>query len=84
MLIKSMAGDFNVSIDKFEIEQGQLVMVGKMGVWEARTYLTPHDVLGFVGKLLSPSVLLYVLRLPYLLIRVKPKKRPASNGGEDE
>ena len=71
MLIRSMAGDFEISIDRFETEDGRLVMVGQMGVWAARTYISPRELVGVFGKLLRPTVLLYLLRLPYLAFSKK-------------
>ena len=84
MLIKSMAGDFEISIAGFETEGRHLVMIGKMGVWDARTYFTPRDLLALLGKLLSPSVLLYLMRLPYLCIRDGSSERKSSRGVADE
>lgn len=81
VLIKSPAGEFPIEIAKFETEDGYLVMVGKMGVWDARTYITARELLGVVGKLLSPVVLMYLVRLPFLLIRGTPETTGASNGG---
>jgi hypothetical protein len=66
VLIRSMAGDFEISINGFEVEKGRLVMVGRMGVWDARTYITPREVLKVFGKLLRPGVLFFILRLPFL------------------
>ena len=77
MLIKSLAGEFEVTISKFETENGQLVMVGSMGVWDARTYITAREVLRVVGKLLSPVVLLYLLKMPWLLLTHRPDKTNA-------
>ena len=82
MLIKSMAGDFEISIVRFETEDGHLVMVGKMGVWDARAYVTPRELVAVLGKLLNPAVLLYLLRLPYLLFAVKSSKPKTSEGDE--
>lgn len=65
MLIKSMAGDFEISIDRFETEDGYLVMTGKMGVWDAKTYITARELLVVFGKLLNPKVILYVLSVPF-------------------
>jgi hypothetical protein len=66
LLIKSPAGEFPITIERFEIDDGQLVIVGKMGVWDARTYVEPRDFLRIVGKLIfSPAVLLFALRAPF-------------------
>lgn len=70
MLIKSPAGEFPITIDRFEIEGSELVIVGKMGVWDARTHLTPRDFLHVARKLFfSPAVLLYALRAPFISSR---------------
>ncbi|MGB6536525.1 MAG: hypothetical protein WBF58_11255 [Xanthobacteraceae bacterium] len=66
MLIKSPAGEFPITIERFETDDGQLVIVGKMGVWDARTYVDARDFLRIVGKLIfSPAVLLFALRAPF-------------------
>ncbi len=84
MLIKSMAGDFEISIAGFETEGHHLVMIGKMGVWDARTYFAPRDLLALVSKLMSRSVLLYLLRLPYLFIREKSRESKSNRGVADD
>jgi len=67
LLIKSPAGEFPITIERFEIEGSELVIVGKMGVWDARTHLTPRDFLHVARKLFfSPAVLLYALRAPFV------------------
>lgn len=81
MLIKSPAGEFPIEIAKFETENGYLVMVGKMGVWDARTYITARELLGVFAKLLNPVVLMYFVRLPFLLFRGTPETTGASDGG---
>lgn len=66
LLIKSPAGEFPITIERFEVEDGDLVIVGKMGVWDARTYVGPRDFLRVMAKLiLSPAVLLFALRAPF-------------------
>ena len=72
MIIKSPAGEFPITIERFEIEAGDLVIVGRMGVWDARTHVPPRDFLAILSKLLfSPSVLLYAVRAPFLALRRK-------------
>lgn len=82
MLIRSMAGDFEISISGFEVEDERLVMVGRMGVWDARTYITPRELLTVFGKLLHPAVLLYVLRLPLLVFQRKVNE-PLNKQGDE-
>ena len=68
MLIKSPAGEFPITIERFEVEGSELVIVGKMGVWDARTHVGPRDFLSIIGKLfLSPAVLMYALKAPFIV-----------------
>jgi hypothetical protein len=70
LLIKSPAGEFPITIDKFQIEGAQLVIVGRMGVWDARTHVEAGEFLTLLGKLLlSPAVILFALKAPFLAMR---------------
>lgn len=70
MLIKSQAGEFEIGISKFELEGDDLVMIGAMGVWQARTHVTPRDAVAILRLLLtSAAVWAFVFKLPFLLIR---------------
>ena len=53
-MIKSPAGEFPIEIAKFETEDGYLVMVGEMGGWEVGGDITPGEMLGGLGHVLSP------------------------------
>lgn len=83
MLIRSMAGDFDISIGKIETEDGQMVVVGKMGVWDSRIYITPRELIGILAKLMRPSILFYILRLPFLALAKKSDK-PLGYGGNEQ
>ena len=74
MLIRSMAGDFEISIKGFEVKNGRLIMVGTMGVWDARTYITPRELVSVLAKLMRLSILFYILRLPFLAFARKPNE----------
>lgn len=70
MLIKSQAGDFEIGISNFEREGDDLVIIGAMGVWEARTHITPRDALLVLRKLLlSRAVWAYAMSFPLLLLK---------------
>ena len=69
MLIKSPAGEFPITIDRFEVESGELIIVGRMGVWDARTHVGAGEFLKLIGKLFfSPTVLFYTLKAPFLAV----------------
>jgi len=70
VLIKSQAGEFEIGITRFELEGNDLVMVGAMGVWEARTHITSTDALAMLRVLLtSGAVWTFVFKLPFLLMK---------------
>jgi hypothetical protein len=75
VLIKSPAGEFPITIEGFEIEGNELVIVGKMGVWDARTHLGARDFLKIMGKLMtSPAVLSFAAKAPFLARRARPSE----------
>ncbi len=75
MEIKSPAGEFTFDIESLEIENDDVVLVGKMGVWEARTHMSPDDVIKFarltVGNLLFWR---FVAKLPGHILRARRNK----------
>lgn len=74
MLIRSMAGDFEISIKEFGVKNGRLVMLGTMGVWDARTYFTPREVFSTLAKLLRPRILFYFFQIPFLAFTSGPNQ----------
>jgi hypothetical protein len=76
LIIRSPAGEFPITIDSFDTENGQLIIVGRMGVWDARTHVEAGEFLGLLAKLfLSPTVLLYAVKAPFLAFRGSRKSR---------
>lgn len=71
MEIRSPAGEFGFDIEALSIEKDEIVLRGKMGVWEAETHLTQQDFLKLLGLMVFKSAFwLFVLRLPrYALLR---------------
>ena len=65
MEIRSPAGEFGFDIEALSIEKDEIVLSGKMGVWEAETHLTQQDFLKLLGLMAFKSAFwLFVLRLP--------------------
>ena len=54
MRIVSGAGEFDVTISKVVLEDRSVVMIGKMGVWEARLVLTAGEALGLAKSMALP------------------------------
>jgi len=51
MRIKSRAGNFNMTIEDVGVENGELVMTGKMGVWSAKTMLSVDELREMIGTM---------------------------------
>jgi hypothetical protein len=79
LIIKSPAGEFPMTIERFEVDGTDLVIVGRMGVWDARTHVGAGEFLRLLGKLLlSPTVFVYSLKAPFLAWRRKPAPEPSA------
>jgi hypothetical protein len=51
MRIKSRAGNFNMTIEDVGVENGELIMTGKMGVWSAKTMLSVDELREMIGTM---------------------------------
>ncbi len=67
MKIESAAGEFEFRIETLRVAGTEVVLVGKMGVWEAETAMNRDDVLKLLRLTLgNPSFWSFSLRLlPY-------------------
>lgn len=70
MRIKSRAGNFNMSIDEVGTEDGELVLTGKMGVWQAKTYLSAAELDEMLAKIkISGSVIDFLALFGFRYLR---------------
>lgn len=69
MRVSSSAGTFETKVERIDIEQDQLVMVGKTGIWQSKTYFEPRELLKISLMMLKLKVFLYFLRLPLLFFK---------------
>ena len=65
MKVSSEAGDFDITVKEASVEGEFVVLTGQMGVWDSKIYMTPADLWKFTSIFLSPSVILYILKLPF-------------------
>ena len=67
MKIASAAGEFEFHIDDLRIAGTDVVLTGKMGVWEAETLMDRDDMLTLLRlTVCSPSFWVHALKLlPY-------------------
>jgi len=52
--VTSGAGEFDITISKVINEDRNVVMIGKMGYWEAKLTLTPKEALSLAKGILLP------------------------------
>ena len=70
MKIESAAGEFEFDISAMELNGRDVVLVGKMGVWEARTCVPEDELTRLLSMLLrSGAFWKLVPRLPMLLFK---------------
>lgn len=64
MKIDSAAGEFSFDLEKLDLREDGIVLIGKMGVWEAETTMTDADLRRIVGMVLrKPGAWGYLIRL---------------------
>jgi hypothetical protein len=63
-------------------EKNDLVMKGVlMGAWDSKIYIHPRELVKMLGMILKPSIIGYILSLPFILIR---NRRAASTRYQQE
>lgn len=80
MRVISGAGEFEITVEKVVAREGALVLVGTMGVWESETIIEPRDIVQMTRVSLRPRVLLFILSLPFRLLRRRGGEQPAGQG----
>jgi hypothetical protein len=58
-------GELEIMIEDLAVEDSNLVILGKLGVWRAKIAVPPPEVIMIMRLLFKPSVLAYVLSLPF-------------------
>ncbi len=79
MKIESAAGEFEFDIESLRIEADDVIIVGKMGVWEAETLMSRDDMRKMLGMTLGkPSFWGYMIKLIF------SGKSKSNNGNTDK
>ncbi|MFA9408966.1 MAG: hypothetical protein ACERKJ_09040 [Candidatus Dadabacteria bacterium] len=75
MKVSSTAGDLDVSIkDNARIVGDTVLLNAEMGVWQFQIYLSPGDFRFFFSLIFSRTVLLFLIKQPFLYIFRQIKK----------
>jgi hypothetical protein len=62
MRVESQAGSFVLSFERMEPGERDLVITGKMGVWEATTHMSLGEFLAILGMTLRPRILGFLVK----------------------
>ena len=80
MKVVSGAGEFELSFERTEIRDQSMVIIGKMGVWEAETIIGEGELGHLLAVTLSPRVLLWALSRPFAALWRKLRGRASAAG----
>ena len=68
--IFSQAGEIKLDVQSMGLKGDELVLGAVMGVWDSKVHFTPEEVARiWLYGFTSPSLILYMLRLPIILLR---------------
>ncbi|MFQ5700024.1 MAG: hypothetical protein ACE5IL_17310 [Myxococcota bacterium] len=62
MRVESQAGTFILSFEQMEPARREILITGKMGVWDAKTYMSLSEFLRLIAMTLSPRMLGFFLK----------------------
>ena len=79
MKVISPAGEFEFIVKDSSVEEDHVVMTGQMGVWDSKIYLTPADIWLFTSIFLRPSVILFILKLPFKFLLGSKREEPKAD-----
>jgi hypothetical protein len=57
MQVISGAGEFEIAVERVEVRDTSLVMIGKMGIWESETIIEQAELPRLLRVALTPRVL---------------------------
>lgn len=77
MKVISGAGEFELSVERVEVRNKAVVLVGKMGIWESETFIGQEEVGHLLSVSLRPRLLAWILSWPFaaLLRWLRPQSR---------
>ena len=84
MRIKSRAGNFQMTNEEVGTENGELVLTGKMGVWQAKTYISIEDLrTTLAGLKVEGSVLDFLALFGFRYLTALLDRHPREPIGKD-
>lgn len=77
MKVESQAGTFILSFEKMEPGDGDIVITGKMGLWDAQTHMTVGEFVRLLRMTMRPRMAGFLIKM-----LVGGGRRPAVEGGK--
>ena len=74
MRVESPAGKFVLSFERIEPGDSEVLLVGKMGVWESETWVSEADLGPLLRMTLRPRVLGWALARPFAALRRRRRR----------
>ena len=62
MTVESQAGKFVLAFEEMQPGDGEIVITGKMGVWQAETHMSLREFVGILLMTLKPRMLVFLLK----------------------
>ena len=78
MQVISGAGEFEIVVERVEVRDTSLVMIGKMGIWESETIIDQREIPRLLRAALTPRVLGWVLVRPFAALAQRFRRRGES------
>ncbi len=78
MQVISGAGEFEIVVERVEVRDTSLVMIGKMGIWESETIIDQAELPRLLRVALNPRVLGWTLGRPFAALARRFRRRDES------
>ena len=75
MQVISGAGEFEIVVDRVEVRDTSLVMIGKMGIWESETIIEQEELPRLLRVALNPRVLRWTVGRPFAALARRFRRR---------
>jgi hypothetical protein len=78
MRVISGAGEFELSVERMEVRESTVVLVGKMGIWDSETIIEGSEFAHLLRVSLHPRVLAWAAARPFAALWRRVRRRPGS------
>lgn len=69
MKVISGAGEFEMEIKGVTVRDGNLVLLGTMGIWDSETIISPQEYMRMIRLGTNLKVIMFFLTMPVTLLR---------------